>query len=276
MFAVTAKGKRFLALSSFVDEGSMAASEHIRFLDLILDQYGLAVADMIAIVCDNMETNRAISRCIGVPMIGCAAHRFNLAVRSHVQGHRDAIDKVAVLMKKLKIVKRSAVLRSSGCRYRPVALHELRWSGLHRMLKRYDQLYPFLYLFSSDTDVDRDLPSHLSPDDHRRFPIVSFIPNATEHCEIMELLEDLDSLQLATQRLQSEALTLSSVRGIFDEILVDFPSLRSRLGPDACIVESPTFEAAVVKVQNGSERCLTSSERSALTHAARIEAEQPQ
>ena len=33
VFAVTPKGTRFLAISTFVDEGSMTADEHIRFLD---------------------------------------------------------------------------------------------------------------------------------------------------------------------------------------------------------------------------------------------------
>ncbi|ETP51426.1 hypothetical protein F442_03441 [Phytophthora nicotianae P10297] len=102
VFAATQKGIRFLTLSSFGDEKSMTADEHIRFLDMVLNQYKLEANNLIAIVCDNMETNKAISRRIDAPMIGCAAHRFNLAVKEYVQDHRALIKKVASLMRKLK------------------------------------------------------------------------------------------------------------------------------------------------------------------------------
>ncbi|EGZ08092.1 hypothetical protein PHYSODRAFT_435116, partial [Phytophthora sojae] len=93
IFAATKKGIRFLAFSPFQDEASQTASEHIAFLDLVLDHYGLDVANMIAIVADNMETNKAIARRIKVPMIGCATHRFNLAVRQWIEPHMPLIKK---------------------------------------------------------------------------------------------------------------------------------------------------------------------------------------
>ncbi|KAL4173920.1 hypothetical protein KRP22_005865 [Phytophthora ramorum] len=195
VFAVTRKSARLLALSSFLDEKSMTADEHIRFLDLILDQYGLDLSNLVAIVCDNMETNKAILRRIMVPMICCAVHRFNLAVKDHVKGHSEVIDKVATLMRKLKTVKRVARLRSNRCKHKPVPMHELRWSGLHRMLKRYKQLHPFLYLFERDVHVDRDIPSDTPANDTRRFPIVDVLPTASENCKIMDLLDDMDLLE---------------------------------------------------------------------------------
>ncbi|KAG3110001.1 hypothetical protein PI124_g10853 [Phytophthora idaei] len=81
-FAATKKGMRFLALSPFQDKSSMTAVDYIDFLDMALSQYGLHLADMVAIVADNMETNKAIARRVEMPFIGCAAHRFNLAVRA--------------------------------------------------------------------------------------------------------------------------------------------------------------------------------------------------
>ncbi|EGZ18347.1 hypothetical protein PHYSODRAFT_415282, partial [Phytophthora sojae] len=93
VYVVTRKGWRFLALSSFMDERSMTADEHIRFLDLILDQYQLDIANIVGIVCDNMETNKAISRRVSAPMIGCAAHRFNLAVKAYIKAYTDTIKK---------------------------------------------------------------------------------------------------------------------------------------------------------------------------------------
>ncbi|ETO71458.1 hypothetical protein F444_12215 [Phytophthora nicotianae P1976] len=42
-------------------------------------------------VADNMETNKAIARRVDVPLVGCAAHRFNLAVRERLQLHMKLI-----------------------------------------------------------------------------------------------------------------------------------------------------------------------------------------
>ncbi|KAI9985690.1 hypothetical protein PInf_025582 [Phytophthora infestans] len=42
-------------------EAAMTAAEHIEFLDMILDHYSLDIANMVAIVADNMETIKAIS-----------------------------------------------------------------------------------------------------------------------------------------------------------------------------------------------------------------------
>ena len=88
-------------------------------------------------------------------MIGCAAHRLNLAVREHVKDDMCVVRKVANLMKKLKTVKRTAVLVKNKCKLRPVGLHELRWSGVHRLLKRYTELHPYLHLFDRDCEVTR-------------------------------------------------------------------------------------------------------------------------
>ncbi|KAF4031790.1 hypothetical protein GN244_ATG16304 [Phytophthora infestans] len=61
IFTTTKKGIRFLAFSHFLDEAAMTAAEHIEFLDMILDHYSLDIANMVAIVADNMETIKAIS-----------------------------------------------------------------------------------------------------------------------------------------------------------------------------------------------------------------------
>ncbi|KAE8996187.1 hypothetical protein PR003_g22479 [Phytophthora rubi] len=137
IFAATEDGLLFLAFPPFTNEASMTAAEHIDFLDMVHAQYGLHVADMVAVVPDNMETNKAISRRVGVPRVGCAAHRFNLAVRERLKPHMSLIKKVSGLMRKLKTVKRIAKLKEHGCEYKPVPLHELRWSGCYRMMQRF-------------------------------------------------------------------------------------------------------------------------------------------
>ncbi|ETL39774.1 hypothetical protein L916_08927 [Phytophthora nicotianae] len=93
----------------------MTAAEYMGFLDMVLDHYKLDIANMVVIVADNMETNKAISRRISVPLNGCAAHRFNLAARKWLEPLMHFIKKVSALMKKLNAVKRIAKLKLHGC-----------------------------------------------------------------------------------------------------------------------------------------------------------------
>ena len=36
--------------------------------------------DFISLICDSCETTEAVSDILKLPMVGCASHRFNLAV----------------------------------------------------------------------------------------------------------------------------------------------------------------------------------------------------
>ncbi|ETI52712.1 hypothetical protein F443_04263 [Phytophthora nicotianae P1569] len=251
VFAATQKGIRFLTLSSFVEEKSMTADEHIRFLDMVLNQYKLEANNLIAIVCDNMETNKAISRRIDAPMIGCAAHRFNLAVKEYVQDHRALIKKVASLMRKLK---------SKGTL-------EGKWMQAQTSTDARAAL---------ERTAPNDETIHaISSDNARRFPIVDFLPTPSEHCAIVDLLEDMNILKFSTRRLQEADLTLVTVRDIFDEVAVEFPELEGRLKMDTQIVESCDFEAGVVKIMKGQEHSLTSREKKSVSrlHCPPLESE---
>ncbi|ETM40349.1 hypothetical protein F441_14120 [Phytophthora nicotianae CJ01A1] len=124
-------------------------------------------------------------------------------------------------MRKLKTV-RIALLNEHRCKLNPVPTHKLRWSSLHRMVKRYKQLHPYMYLFERDCDVDCELLANLPDNDADRFPNVNYLPTATKNCLSLTLLDDIESLELATKRRQSEDSTVISVRDIFVKVLVDF------------------------------------------------------
>ncbi|GMF39450.1 unnamed protein product [Phytophthora fragariaefolia] len=91
IFAATKKGVRFLAFSPFQNEASMTAAEHIDFLDLVLPQYGPHIANTLTIFTDNMPTNKTIARRVDVPLVGCAAHCFNHAIRGRLAPHMKQI-----------------------------------------------------------------------------------------------------------------------------------------------------------------------------------------
>eukprot|EP00644_Phytophthora_capsici_P010759 jgi/Phyca11/104645/e_gw1.9.920.1 len=53
----------------------------------ILDVYN-KTEDMVGfLVGDNCSTNQSIATKMGVPLVGCASHRFNLAVGKYLAPH---------------------------------------------------------------------------------------------------------------------------------------------------------------------------------------------
>ncbi|POM71686.1 Hypothetical protein PHPALM_11713 [Phytophthora palmivora] len=115
--------ERVIAISLLLFDGSRRAHNIFGY------GYGTLrthVTDMIAVVADNTKTNKDISRCVDVPFVGCATHRFNLAVRERLEPNMRLIKKVSGPMNKLKTVKRFAKLKHFGCHYKPVSLHEFR------------------------------------------------------------------------------------------------------------------------------------------------------
>ncbi|KAG3119549.1 hypothetical protein PI124_g15683 [Phytophthora idaei] len=70
---------QLLAVSPLQD-GSQDADAHIKLFDGVFDVYNKKL-DMVAFVIgDNCSSNQSIATKLGVPLVGCASHRVNLAV----------------------------------------------------------------------------------------------------------------------------------------------------------------------------------------------------
>ena len=55
--------------------------EHVKFVGYILELYNNSwekVCSLVGVTCD---TNKSIANSTDVPLVGCAIHRFNLAVQ---------------------------------------------------------------------------------------------------------------------------------------------------------------------------------------------------
>ncbi|ETK70879.1 hypothetical protein L915_21792 [Phytophthora nicotianae] len=112
--------------------------------------------DVLFLVGDNYEVNKQLANLMGVPLVGCASHRLNLAVREYLAPHEDALAEVQALMRKLRTLKQAAKLRTKSVvtllqpktALQPVLRQDTRWSSSFTMLARYFRLY-----------------EHLSPDD---------------------------------------------------------------------------------------------------------------
>ena len=100
-----------LAFSNFEDDESQLATNHIEFLKFLLEVFGKDISNMVAFIAYNSNTNRLIAQLCDKPLMGCNSHRFNVAVVDYMSTHTDAIDRVAVLISKLRSPVSAAKLR---------------------------------------------------------------------------------------------------------------------------------------------------------------------
>ena len=69
----------------------MRAVDHIEHLSKVLGSYGKSTSDIMCLVGDNCQVNQSMARILKVPLLGCASHKFNLAVRRWIAGQSDLI-----------------------------------------------------------------------------------------------------------------------------------------------------------------------------------------
>jgi hypothetical protein len=73
----------------------MTARDHLSHIDRILDGYGKNKTNVICLVGDNCTVNQSIARTMEVPLIGCASHKFNLAVRLWIKNQPELQEIIA-------------------------------------------------------------------------------------------------------------------------------------------------------------------------------------
>jgi len=78
-----------------------------------LQLYGKDFTNVICIIGDNCSTNKRVADIIGVPLVGCASHRFNLAVQKYLSAYEREMTKVSNVRRKLRTIKTTAKLRKS-------------------------------------------------------------------------------------------------------------------------------------------------------------------
>ena len=91
----------------------MTALDHLHRLSQVLRVYGKTDANVLCLVGDNCGVNQSMSRMLKVPLIGCGAHKFNLAICKWISNQpqlEGTIQCVANAMKKASTLKVSAQL----------------------------------------------------------------------------------------------------------------------------------------------------------------------
>ena len=76
-----------LSFSPLFFETNFTAKDHYQFLEWLLNVYGKTMSDVIAIIGDNAEVNKALSNLCEKPLIRFASHRFSLAVSLFLSDH---------------------------------------------------------------------------------------------------------------------------------------------------------------------------------------------
>ena len=175
---------------------------------------------------------------MSLQFIGCASHRFNLALKDVFHTEKDLIEKVLQVMKALKKHSIAAKLRLKTT-LRPALHNQTRWSSTAHMFSRYLQLRQFI------RDLDEDEIE---------------LPSRREDSRIDGLCAKFKDLDAVRKELQKDSTTCADVRYLFDTVIQDYPSLASRLSNKADIVKNKPFEAALVKIQNGAFSSMTAVE----------------
>lgn len=231
-----------LAFSPLCDETQLTAQAHYDFIAWVLDSvYNKSMDNVVAIIGDNCEVNKAMCNLAGLPLIGCASHRFNLAVKKWLQQYEPVLYKVNSIMSKLKNLKMAGALRKLTD-LRPVQRNVTRWSSTADMINRWFKLKPFLADFENAPEL------------------IDLWPSARENGDLNEMVEHSDKLNSVTKALQSESLSLLDVRLLFDEVIMIYPSMSQYLSEAAEIVHSHCFENAVVKILQERVDSLSESE----------------
>ena len=234
---------RLLTISPLHDESSLNAEEHIEFLTYMLDVYNKNWENVCGLVGDNVSTNRRFSKKTGVPLVGFASHRLNLAIKDILKFHEVLLNKLNRLMSKLRNLLLSAKLRKLTT-LRPKLRNVTRWSSTYDVLRRHKELKPFLSKIDS-VEID-ELELSLS-----------------ETRQVDSLVKNLEVFESVSKELQRDGTSLSDVRAVFDALMDEYPNLSDRLKWNANIVHRPEFESALVKLQRGNYSSLSREEKNA-------------
>ncbi|KAE8952571.1 hypothetical protein PR001_g33236, partial [Phytophthora rubi] len=158
----------------------LSARTHREYLAGVLETFGKALSD-------NCSVNKRLATIMQVPLVGCASHRLNLAVRHHLEQYEEDSAIVQALMVKLRTLKQSAKLRLKTP-LRPVIRQDTRWGSTFAMVHRYHELIKFM-------DADDD-------------DIMELLPSPACNRRLKTLYAELKDIESVSKALQANDITL--------------------------------------------------------------------
>jgi hypothetical protein len=250
------------ATNEDVESFGFAAEDIGDYLFDVLANYNRTYDALQFICADNAAVNGRLSYLLSqyltassnvtrnVPLVGCASHRLNLAVKSVYEegtanGHLVAM--VDDLMKSLNTLKNRPKLftETTLC---PEIRNLTRWGSTYSMLKKYVNLRRSLCNIAFDSELKKKINQV-----------------AIHDAAIDTLVLQLKNFEDVSMFLQSDSpdVNLYRVRQLFDGLILEDNRLRPHLSPTADIVYDRTFESGIVKLQRGDPQ-LSRDEANAL------------
>ncbi len=87
----------------------MTAADHLQHITTTLNcLYGKGSGNVLCIVGNNCNVNRSMARTLQAPLIGCASHKLNLAVKMWIQNEPQL---AAIILKVGNIMKKASTLK---------------------------------------------------------------------------------------------------------------------------------------------------------------------
>ncbi|DAZ94455.1 TPA: hypothetical protein N0F65_003491 [Lagenidium giganteum] len=163
------------------------------------------------------------------PIVGCANHRFNLAVVLFLSTSQQHIDVVQHLMSMLRLPNHAAELARHKS-LSAVRANATRWSSICEMLDRYVRIQDAILRVTAVEDC---------------------VPRGATQRRITKLRDKLQELNSVCVKLQHVDCSLGDVRALFDACIIKYP-----------IVHSPRFENAVVRLT--TDATLSTSDKTQL------------
>ena len=237
---------RLLSVSTMGDECNLRSAEHYEFLTYILNLYKKSWSNVVALIGDNVNTNKSLANRTGIPLVGCASHRLNLAMRDVLDEEEQLIERINSIMVKMRGLLLSAKLQKLNP-LKPIVRNVTRWSSTHHMLKRYIDLREYLTgLESDEIELLRQSPS--------------------ENRRLESFMVYISPLESVTKELQCMSTTINDARALFDAMIEKYPNTNNSLSTCAPIVHSRNFEKAIANIQRENANVLTRDEKKTVTN----------
>ncbi|ETO73328.1 hypothetical protein F444_10714, partial [Phytophthora nicotianae P1976] len=139
------------------------------------------------IVGNNCNTNQKIATLLGVPLVGCASHRFNLAVNRFLAKYEPELASLNNLMIQLRHCNNAAAL-AKFTDLKPAKRNVTRWSSTYAMVARYIRIR---YAIRQIDGVDE------------------LVSCAATHKKLVALHAELEKLDTVCTALQHERTTVA-------------------------------------------------------------------